>query len=210
MKTVRYIVALCFTLVLASNIQAQTTNAQSAANPTLRRELLQRVEQDQAIRNELIKKGIEHPDESVLARMKAIDAANSERMRAIVRQYGWPGPELVGQDGTEAALTLAQHADLAFQKEMLPLLEKSYKSGQLSGPGYALLLDKVLVGEGKPQVYGTQAKRIEEWKGKEPVLQPIEDEANVDKRRAEVGLSPLSEYREQLKRMYFPQEKGKP
>jgi len=42
------------------------------------------------------------------------------------------------------------------------------------------------------------------------VLQPIEDEANVDKRRAEVGLFPLSEYRELLKKMYFPQEKGKP
>jgi len=210
MKTIRYITALCFTLLLASNIQAQTTSAQSVANPTLRQELLQLVEQDQAIRNELIKKGIEHPDESVLARMKVIDAANTERMRAIVRQYGWPGPELVGQDGTEAAFLLVQHADLALQKEMLPLVEKSYKSGQLSGQSYALLLDRVLVGEGKPQVYGTQAKRMEEWKGREPVLQPIEDEANVDKRRAEVGLFPLSEYRELLKKMYFPQEKGKP
>jgi Family of unknown function (DUF6624) len=207
MKSVRYIIALCFILLLASNIQAQTTNAQSVANPTLRQELLQRVEQDQAIRNELIKKGIEHPDESVLARMKAIDAANTERMRAIVRQYGWPGPELVGQDGTDGAFLLVQHADLAFQKEMLPLVEKSYKSGKLSGQSYALLLDRVLVGEGKPQVYGTQVK---EWKGKEPVLQPIEDETNVDKRRAEVGLFPLSEYREFLKKMYFPQEKGKP
>lgn len=210
MKNRHYIIVFCITLLLAGNIQAQTTHAQSPANPALRLELLQRVEQDQAIRNELIKKGIEHPDEAVLARMKEIDAANTERMKAIVRQYGWPGPELVGQDGTEAALTLMQHSDLAFQKEMLPLLEKSYKSGQLSGPGYALLLDKALVAEGKPQVYGTQAKRIEEWKGKEPVLHPIEDEANVDKRRAEVGLSPVSEYRAFLKQMYFPQEKVKP
>ena len=209
MISMRYIMALCFILLLA-NIQAQTTNAQSVANPTLRQELLQRVEQDQAIRNELIKKGIEHPDESVLTRMKAIDAANTERMRAIVRQYGWPGPELVGQDGTDGAFLLVQHANLAFQKEMLPLVEKSYKNGKLSGQSYALLLDRVLVAEGKPQVYGTQAKRIEEWKGREPVLAPIEDEANVDKRRAEVGLFPLSEYRELLKKMYFPQEKGKP
>jgi hypothetical protein len=80
----------------------------------------------------------------------------------------------------------------------------------LSGQDYALLLDRVLVGEGKPQVYGTQAKRFEAWKGREPVLEPIEDEGNVDKRRAEVGLPPLSEYREMLKQMYFPQDKGKP
>jgi len=39
------------------------------------------------------------------------------------------------------------------------------------------------------------------------VLYPIEDEANVDKRRAEVGLSPLAEYREGLKQMYYPRSK---
>jgi hypothetical protein len=131
-------------------------------------------------------------------------------MRAIVRKYKWPSPELVGRDGSEAALSLVQHADQAFQKEILPLVKKAYRSGGRSGPSYALLLDRVLVGEGKPQVYGTQAKRIEEWNGQEPTLQPIEDEANVDKRRAEVGLSPLSEYREFLQRMYFPQSKSKP
>ena len=209
MRYIRNILA-CFSLLLASNIEAQTVSAQSVADPALRQELLKRVEQDQAIRNELIKKGIEHPDESVLKRMQAIDAANTERMRAIVRQYGWPGPELVGQDGTEAAFLLIQHAELAFQKEMLPLVEKVYKSGKLSGQNYALLLDRVLVREDKPQVYGTQAKGVKEWKGKEPVLEPIEDEANVDKRRAEVGLFSLSEYRQLLKKMYFPDEKGKP
>jgi hypothetical protein len=210
MRNTLYILVLFSSLLLIGNIQAQTASTKSVANPALRQELLQRVEQDQAIRNELIEKGIDHPDKSVLERMKTIDAANTERMRAIVGQYGWPGPELVGQDGTEAAFLLVQHAELAFQKEMLPLVEKVYKNGKLSGQSYALLIDRVLVGEGKPQIYGTQAKRIEEWKGREPVLEPIEDEANVDKRRAEVGLFPLSEYRELLKRLYFPQEKRKP
>jgi hypothetical protein len=46
--------------------------------------------------------------------------------------------------------------------------------------------------------------------GSQPILEPIEDEANVDKRRAEVGLSPLAEYRELLKRIYFPKETPKP
>src|SRR5215813_9541145 len=206
MNDIRYIIALCCTLLFVSNSQAQTSSAQAVANPALRQELLQRVEQDQAIRNELIKKGMEHPDQSILARMQAIDASNTERMKAIVRQYGWPGPGLVGRDGTDAAFLLVQHANLAFQTEMLPLVEKAYKRGELSGQSYALLLDRVLVGEGKRQVYGTQAK----LKGKEFVPDPIEDEANVDKRRAEVGLPPLSEYLKALKREYFPQDSGKP
>jgi len=209
MRKLCYATTLCFVL-LVSNAQAQEASNPPIKEPALRRELLKRVEQDQAIRNALISKGVKNPDQAILARMQAIDTANTERMRAIVNRYGWPGPELVGRDGAEAAFLLVQHADHAFQKEMLPLVQKAYRSGGLSGQSYAFLLDRVLVGEGKPQVYGTQAKRFEEWKGQEPALAPIEDEANVDKRRAEVGLPPLSEYRELLKRMYFPQSQRKP
>jgi hypothetical protein len=209
MRNLSHVTTLCF-LLLLGNAFAQDPNKPAVKEPALRDELLKRVEQDQAIRNELISHGVKTPDKTILARMQAIDAANTERMKAIVKRYGWPGPELVGVDGSEAAFLLVQHADLAFQKEMLPLVEKAYRSGGLSGQSYALLLDRVRVGEGKPQVYGTQAKRFEEWNGQEPALQPIEDEANVDKRRAEVGLPPLAEYREMLKRMYFPQGPSKP
>lgn len=206
MKNVSRVIALCCTLLLAGHARAQTApSAEPVADPALRRELLRRAEQDQAIRNEFIKKGVERPDQSVLNRMQAMDADNAARMRAIVRQHGWPAPSLVGRDGTEAALLLVQHADHSFQKEMLPLVEKAYKRGEVPGQTYALLLDRVLVGEGKPQVYGTQAKPFKDWEGQEPLLQPIEDEANVDKRRAEIGLPPLSEYRQMLRRMYFPQ-----
>ena len=206
MQNIYYLIALCCALVFVSKTQPQTPNAQTVANPALRQELLQRVEQDQAIRDELVEKGMAHPDQSILARMRAIDDSNTERMRAIVGRHGWPGPGLVGQDGTDAAFLLVQHANLAFQKAMLPLIEKAYRRKELSGQSYALLLDRVLVGESKKQVYGTQAK----LKGKEFVPDPIEDEANVDKRRAEIGLPPLSEYLKVLKQTYFPQESGKP
>ena len=119
-----------------------------------------------------------------------------------------PGARRAGRYGGRVPTCAARRS--YFPEEVLPLVEKAYKSGKLSGQSYALLLDRVLVGSGKPQVYGTQAKRIEEWSGGEPVLEPIKDEANVDKRRTELGLSPLSEYREMLKRLYFPQDKGKP
>ncbi|HKO95435.1 MAG TPA: DUF6624 domain-containing protein [Pyrinomonadaceae bacterium] len=210
MRKFTHITSLCFVLLLLSNTPAQDAGNTPVQKPALRRELLKLVEQDQAIRNELISKGVTNPDSAILGRMKAIDTANTARVRAIVRKYGWPSPKLVGRDGAEAAFMIVQHAELPFQKEMLPLVEEAYRSGGLEGQSYALLLDRVLVGEGKPQVYGTQAKRFEEWNGQEPVLHPIEDEANVDKRRAEVGLFPLSEYLEILKRMYFPPNKSKP
>lgn len=183
--------------------------ATPVANPALRLELLAMYEQDQAIRNKQIEEGADKPDEALLRRMNEIDSANTARMRVIVKKYGWPGPELVGIDGTEAAFTIVQHAEHTFQREMLPLVEKAYRANKLSGQSYALLFDRVLVENGQPQVYGTQARRFTEWNGHEPVLYPIKDEANVDKRRAEVGLEPLAEYLKFLKRMYFPNDKDK-
>ncbi len=45
----------------------------------------------------------------------------------------------------------------------------------------------ILVKEGKPRIYRTQARPIQEWVHSELVFFDIEDEANVDQRRAEVG-----------------------
>src|SRR6267142_211433 len=211
MKLVLSIV-LALSLVVASFAQHRPhrTNAPSSRMPRLRQELLKRVAEDQRIRNELIKKGIDHPDPALLDQMKRIDAVNTARIKVIIKQYGWPGPKLIGRDGTDAFFLLAQHGDPAFQKKVLPLVQKAYRRGILTGQNYALFTDRVFVASGKPQIYGTAARPIDQWNGREPVFDPIEDEANVDKRRAKVGLMPLSEYREFLKQLYFPQEKPKP
>jgi len=190
-------------LLVTGSVLAQDSQTSPVANTALRLELLKRAEQDQAIRRELIAKGVQQMTEEDGARIRAIDADNTARMKAIVQQYGWPGPELVGKDGSEAAFFLVQHADHTFQKEMLPLVRNAYVTGGLLGQDYALLQDRVLVGDGKPQLYGTQFK----FRGKELVPDPIEDELNVDRRRAEVGLPSLAEYLEFARRMYFPENR---
>jgi len=208
-------IGLALSFVVPSSAQHRThrthrTNTPSGRMPRLRQELLKRVSEDQRIRNEFIKKGIDHPDQALLAQMNRFDAINTARLKVIIKQHGWPGPKLIGRDGTDAFFLLAQHADPAFQKKVLPLVQKAYRGSVLTGQNYALFTDRVLVQSGKPQIYGTAAKPFNQWNGKEPVFEPIENEANVDRRRAEVGLMPLSEYREFLKQLYFPQEKPKP
>jgi hypothetical protein len=186
-------------LLLVGSVLAQDGQSPPVANPALRLELLTRVEQDQAIRNELIPKGLEHLTDDDIGRWLAVDADNTARMKVILEQYGWPGPALVGRDGSQAAFDLVQHGDYVLQKEALPLVRNAYLTGSLKGEDFALLQDRVLVKEGKPQIYGTQFK----IKGQELILDPIEDEKNVDRRRAEVGLPSLAEYLELAKRFYF-------
>ena len=71
-------------------------------------------------------------------------------------------------------------------------------TGDVAKGDFAYLTDRVLVADGKKQLYGTQFHDV---KGKmEP--QPIEDEASVDKRRKEMGLSTLAEYRKIIEEVY--------
>ena len=197
-------------LTIRLNTDRRNSVASRIADRALRDELLQRVEKDQAIRNEWIRHGADHPDKEIQARWVAIDAENLARLKEIVRQYGWPGPALVGIDGTEAAFLLLQHGDHEFQKEMLPVVRKAYRAGRLTGQDYALLLDRVLVRDGKPQVYGTQSLPLDKWQNREPAFFPIADEAHVDQRRAQLGLMSQKEYSQALKEAYFPQEKDRP
>lgn len=88
---------------------------------------MKRVEQDQAIRNELIKKGIAHPDPALLKQMNKIDAVNTARVKAIIKRYGWPSPDLVGDDGSNAAFFLIQHADSRSRKELGPWQRKPFE-----------------------------------------------------------------------------------
>jgi hypothetical protein len=121
-----------------------------------------------------------------------VDRENTERMKEILKRHGWPGKSLVGEDGALAAWLLVQHADhdRPFQKRCLGLLKEAVKRGEATGRQLAYLTDRICVAGKRPQVYGTQLVAVA---GKfEPA--PIEDKANVDRRRKAVGLPPLAEY----------------
>ncbi len=168
-----------------------------AKDEQLRQELLRRVRADQDARKAVMALLRGDPaagkkDSPVVKRLGEIDRENTVRMTQIVKEHGWPGKSLVGTDGAQAAWLLVQHADRdrPFQKLCLGLLREAVKKGEATGQQLAYLTDRVRVGEKEKQVYGTQLRLVD---GKyQP--HPLEDEANVDRRRKEVGLPPLAEY----------------
>jgi hypothetical protein len=120
------------------------------------------------------------------------DEKNRKRLVEIIDQSGWPKQSIVGEKAALSAFLVLQHAGLDLQKRYLSVFRTAAEGGEAKLKWLALLEDRVLVREGKKQLYGSQVrnqKGVEGWQ-----LEPIEDEANVDERRAKMGLGPLTEY----------------
>jgi hypothetical protein len=172
----------------------------AAVDDALREELLAMLAQDQAVRTGIPLPGDDRTAEELFADMDAVDARNGARMAEILAVHGWPGWSLVGEDGAEAAWALVQHADRRpdLQEDGLALLRGAVEAGDASPGDLAYLVDRFLVGRNLPQRYGTQLGG--DANGNLVPRTPIEDEANVDARRAEAGLEPLAEYMDAFRR----------
>jgi hypothetical protein len=120
------------------------------------------------------------------------DSINLIKVKSILDQYGWLGPDVVGYEGSTTLFLVIQHSDQQTQEKYLPGMREAVKNKKAQPSSLALLEDRVALGQGKKQIYGSQIGRNPST-NKEYVL-PLEDPDNVDKRRAEVGLQPLNEY----------------
>lgn len=129
----------------------------------------------------------------------SVDQNNTARMKEIVAEIGWPSISKVGEDGSRAAWLLVQHADhdIPFQQHCLALM-KDVPEGDINKGDIAYLEDRILVNSGKPQLYGTQ------FDGAKKNLVPrlIHDPANVDTRRAAMGMDTLEEGIDQMYAKY--------
>jgi hypothetical protein len=125
------------------------------------------------------------------------DKARTDRLAEILDRHGWPTYDLVGEDGEDAAWAIAQHSDLdpAFQARALELLRAAVEAGQGSPGNLAYLEDRVAVGEGRPQRYGTQVGCGPD--GPEPAT-PLVDEDAVEELRAAAGLGTLADYLDEM------------
>ncbi len=123
------------------------------------------------------------------------DRENVRRLKAIVKRYGWPTISKVGPVASRAAWLVAQHAafDKPFQKLALREMIRAHTRNKKDIEDYQLayLTDRLLVEDGKPQLFGTQFKI---FKNEVVKPSPIKDKARLDDRRAAYGLEPFAAY----------------
>jgi Family of unknown function (DUF6624) len=158
-------------------------------NDPLRNQLLKMAEEDMRVREELAADGSlfkgYHP------RMESVHRENAARLRAILREYGWPGVKLVDKEGEEAAWLIVQHSigEPDFMRSSLELLKTAAKNQQAPLWQIAHLEDRIRMFEGRLQLYGTSLDWDEQ--GQMSPYPAIENPGQVNERRASMGLPPL-------------------
>ena len=141
-----------------------------------KRQILSEVyESDQRIRksNELIKYAKE-------------DHRNQELVISIIEKCGMPTLKEVTQKQMNAIWLGLQHSNKKIRKKYFPQIEKAVENGDLSKQQYALMKDRMLMDEGKPQIYGSQIKNGKLYKLKNP--------ETVNERRKKMGMGTIEDY----------------
>jgi hypothetical protein len=166
----------------------------------LKRELLAIWNDDQDIRNKSAdaweKYGGESPVVDSLNKiMQITDSINLVKVTKILDEKGWVGKDKIGKLANNTFFVVIQHSDLKTQQKYLPMMHKAVKEGKSEASWLALLEDRIALGEGRRQIYGTQIYWDKETN--KSYVAPLEDPDNVDVRRKEVGLDPLAHYLKQ-------------
>jgi hypothetical protein len=133
--------------------------------------------------------------------MRVYDGANEARLDELMKEYDWRSLAALGNKATAWAFYVVQHAPQGYKKRYLPLLKNAAEQGTLEKSLFVYLDDRVRMGDGRPQLYGTQAQRASTGK---LFTWPIEDEANVDARRAEFGWPTIVAHAKTNKYEYIP------
>ena len=126
------------------------------------------------------------------AAMTEVDHFNAVWLKSVIAKDGWPTMSQVGPIAAANAWLLVQHADAdpALQVKALRLMEPLIAKGEVDKSNYAYLYDRVMVNTVGTQGYGTQMT----CQAGKLIPRPIEDESGLAKRRAEMGLQPMTDY----------------
>ncbi len=120
------------------------------------------------------------------------DRLNQIRIEEIIAEYGYPGNSLVGSSAGSTAFMVIQHSNQEMQEKYLPLLKEQANKGEVRWSSIALMIDRVLLGKGEKQIYGSQVHMDQETG--EQYFGEIENPFKIDSIRSTVGLGSLQDY----------------
>jgi len=106
----------------------------------------------------------------------------------ILKNYGWLGINDVSRLANTAIWSIIQHSSIKTKNKYAPLMKESVLRNESQPIQYARLIDRILVNDNKPQIYGSQTTKD---KNGNTSFFEIEKPEYVNKRRKEIGLGKI-------------------
>nr|WP_315255582.1 DUF6624 domain-containing protein [uncultured Flavobacterium sp.] len=185
------------------------SHAQSAIDETLKKELDGIYKSDQILREyidsettssrkaQILNETGYSRDDLVNSKVYKImnnqDSINLIRIEEIIAKYGYPGKKLVGEPTNEAAWYVIQHSKKI--ANYFPMIQEAGSSNEISFVKVAMMHDRMLMEEGKEQLYGTQVAGeniLNATTGKEEFwyyVWPVQHPESVNELRKESGFT---------------------
>lgn len=132
---------------------------------------------------------------------------HQKRVSEIFNKHGFVGFDLAGKEGSANFWVMVQHSDHNpdFQRQVLEKMKTEVDKGNAESHNYGLLVDRVQLNTGKPQVYGTQVTYNMHIGQAYP--KKLADSATVNERRTSIGLEPLEDYLDRMSEAHFNMNK---
>lgn len=121
------------------------------------------------------------------------DSINLIKVEEIIAEYGYPGKTLVGEPTNEAAWYVIQHSKRI--ANYFPMIQEAGASNEIPFTKVATMHDRLLMQEGKEQLYGTQVAGeniLNKETGKKGFwyyVWPIQNAESVNELRHEAGFN---------------------
>ncbi|WP_413582717.1 DUF6624 domain-containing protein [Bdellovibrio sp. HCB288] len=151
-------------------------------------EIMHMIREDQAVREVLAQTGELFQGYSPV--MEKTHLKHAERLKELIELHGFPTIPRVGEDAAIAAMRLILHAISwpEFMRAMEIETVELLKNNEVPKQYVAMLMDRIRFYEGRKQIYGTNS----DWDDNGILrVTDVEDEPNLNARRAEMGLDPL-------------------
>ncbi|MCH7402352.1 DUF6624 domain-containing protein [Belliella kenyensis] len=166
------------------------------------------MELDQGVRkqiNEAMQSNSPLPSD-IFTEMDKIDSSNQAWVIAKLDKYGWPKKSEIGEKGSRSIFLVIQHADLNEIEKYYPQLQALANENEASKIHAAMMQDRMLMYQGKKQIFGTQAsselRNDGSW-----VIWPVENAESINVRRKEVGFTnTVEESAASMNAIYNPEE----
>ena len=120
------------------------------------------------------------------------DSINQILVSDFIDKNGWPETRFISVDGRDALFYVIQHSSLEIQEKFFKTIKKASKKDISMTSEIALIEDRILCGNNKPQKYGTQFTQYAKGLSDAPfVFFPIKNKRKVNTYRRKMGLEPI-------------------